>query len=48
MTLSELAQLLGNYGATGASYSQGDLNRDGIVDLSDLAEMLSVYGTICW
>jgi YVTN family beta-propeller protein len=46
--LSDLAELLANYGTTGgASYPDGDLNDDGDVDLSDLAELLSVYGTTC-
>ena len=46
--LSDLAQLLSNYGMTsGAVYEDGDLNGDGDVDLSDLAELLSHYGTTC-
>ncbi|MFQ5806226.1 MAG: hypothetical protein ACE5I3_07245 [Phycisphaerae bacterium] len=46
--LSDLAQLLGNYGtSSGASYEDGDLDGDGDVDLSDLAALLSVYGTSC-
>ena len=46
--LSDLAQLLSNYGMTsGAEYEDGDLNGDGDVDLSDLAELLSHYGTTC-
>ena len=46
--LSDLAQLLGNYGiAGGASYEDGDLDGDGDVDLSDLAALLGVYGTSC-
>ncbi len=45
--LSDLAQLLGNYGATsGAAYEDGDLDCDGDVDLADLAALLAVYGTI--
>jgi hypothetical protein len=43
-----LAQLLANYGTTsGAAYEDGDLDRDGDVDLTDLAALLSVYGTTC-
>ena len=46
--LSDLAQLLANYGTTnGAEYEDGDLDGDGDVDLSDLAGLLSVYGTTC-
>jgi hypothetical protein len=43
--LSDLAQLLGNYGMTGgAEYEDGDLDGDGDVDLSDLAALLGNYG----
>jgi len=46
--LSDLAQMLSNYGTTsGATYEQGDLDGDGDVELSDLAALLSVYGTTC-
>jgi len=46
--LSDLAQLLGNYGTTsGAAYEQGDLDGDGDVDLADLAALLGVYGVPC-
>ena len=46
--LSDLAQLLANYGTTsGAAYEDGDLDEDGDVDLSDLAALLGVYGTVC-
>ncbi len=45
--LSDLAQLLGNYGLTGATYEDGDLDADGDVDLADLAALLAVYGTTC-
>jgi hypothetical protein len=44
--LSDLAQLLANYGITeGATYEDGDLDGDGDVDLSDLAGLLANYGT---
>jgi hypothetical protein len=46
--LSDLAQLLANYGiTTGACYTQGDIDLDTDVDLSDLAALLAVYGTTC-
>jgi hypothetical protein len=46
--LSDLAQLLANYGmTTGATYQNGDLDADEDVDLEDLAELLSVYGANC-
>jgi hypothetical protein len=48
VNISDLAQLLGNYGTTsGATYEDGDLDFDGDVDLSDLAALLGVYGTTC-
>ena len=46
--LNDLAQLLANYGDTGAAYEDGDLDADGDVDLQDLAELLARYGDICW
>ena len=45
--LADLAQLLGHYHATNASYEDGDLDGDGDVDLADLAALLGVYGTHC-
>ena len=48
VNISDLAQLLGNYGTTsGATYEDGDLNGDGAVTLPDLAELLAAYGTTC-
>ena len=32
---------------SGAAYDDGDLDDDGDVDLSDLAALLGVYGTVC-
>jgi hypothetical protein len=46
--LSDLAQLLGNYGATtGMTWNEGDLDNDGDIDLSDLAALLGSYGLTC-
>jgi hypothetical protein len=46
--LSDLAQLLANYGTTsGATYWDGDLDGDDDVDVDDLAELLAVYGDVC-
>ena len=46
--LSDLAQLLSNYGTTsGAAYEDGDMNGDGDVDISDLAALLAVYRELC-
>lgn len=46
--LSDLAQLLANYGTTsGAGYEDGDLDGDGDVDLADLAGLLALYGDEC-
>ena len=46
--LSDLAQLLANYGTTsGATYGDGDMDQDGDVDLTDLAALLAFYGQPC-
>jgi hypothetical protein len=46
--ISDLGQMLPNYGATGGMrYVDGDLNGDGAVDLGDLGELLAHYGEGC-
>ena len=49
--LTDLAQLLGHYGMTGVSYTDGDVfpegNGDGVVNLADLGEMVGHYGDSC-
>jgi hypothetical protein len=45
--IADLAQLLGNYGMSGATQAEGDLDEDGDVDLADLAELLGNYGMSC-
>jgi len=48
VTLSDLSQLLANYGRTsGVTYADGDLDRDGDIDLSDLSALLAAYGVDC-
>lgn len=42
--LSDLAELLANYGMTDATWINGDLDLDGDVDIADLATLLGVYG----
>ncbi len=43
--LTDLAQLLADYGATGMTPADGDFDLDGDVDLSDLSALLALYGT---
>ncbi|MFQ5805044.1 MAG: M64 family metallopeptidase [Phycisphaerae bacterium] len=45
--VADLAELLGNYGASGATRCDGDLDGSGDVDLVDLAMLLALYGTTC-
>lgn len=46
--LSDLAQLLSNYGMTsGATYADGDMDGDGDVQLEDLSALLPVYNQAC-
>jgi murein tripeptide amidase MpaA len=45
--LDDLAELLSNYGMTGAIYADGDVDNDNDVDLNDLSQLLSAYGTTC-
>ena len=48
VNLSDLAQLLSNYGVSGgATYEMGDLDGDGNIRLDDLAALLALYGTTC-
>ncbi len=44
---ADLAQLLGGYGLTSASYYDGDLDNDDDVDLADLADLLGYFGDLC-
>ncbi len=44
---ADLAELLANYGAGGATRCDGDIDGNGTVDLADLATLLSVYGATC-
>lgn len=46
--VGDLSTLLTNFGRTrGATPKQGDVNQDGVIDLSDLALLLVVYGLDC-
>lgn len=48
VNLTDLVIQLAYFGETaGASYSQGNLDHDGDVDIFDLAKMLNLYGTLC-
>ena len=42
--INDLTIVLGNYGASGASWTQGDFNGDGKVDINDLTIVLGNYG----
>lgn len=46
VNLTDLAQLLANFGATGSGLD-GDLDGDDDVDLTDLATLLSNFGIVC-
>ena len=45
--LADLTILLSNYSESG-SYTDGDLDCTGVIDLSDLTAMLSSYGHVCF
>jgi len=45
--LTDLAQLLSDYGDASGTHALGDLNRDGDVDMDDLAELLEAFGSVC-
>ncbi len=45
--LADLQLLLGNYGQSGLSATDGDFDGDGDVDLNDLQQLLAVYGQSC-
>lgn len=45
--LTDLATLLANFGANGATWYSGDLDDDGAVTLSDLALLLTQFGASC-
>jgi hypothetical protein len=41
--MQDLSKLLANYGATGATWSQGDFSADHVVDIANLSVMLANY-----
>lgn len=47
INIQDLALLLSHYGMSGATPEDGDFDGDGDVDLSDLAQLLGVYGESC-
>jgi autotransporter-associated beta strand protein len=44
VNLTDLLNLLNNYGQAGRDWSQGDVNYDGSVNLTDLLDLLNNYG----
>ncbi len=47
VTLSDLAAVLGNFGASDAARTDGDLTDDRVVNLNDLGEVLGNFGQSC-
>lgn len=45
--VDDLNAVLGNWGATGAAWTQGDMTGDGNVDVDDLNAVLGAWGTSC-
>ncbi len=45
--ISDLANLLANFGSAAASHNDGDTDFDGDVDLTDLANILGAFGVAC-
>jgi hypothetical protein len=44
VNLTDLLDLLNNYGQSGTDWTQGDFNYDGTVNLTDLLDLLNNYG----
>lgn len=47
VTLSDMAVVLENFGATAAWHDAGDVNGDTRVDLADLTDLLEAFGSAC-
>lgn len=47
VNLTDLSILLGQFGAAGVTFDQGDVTGDGLVDLGDLSTLLANFGRSC-